>query len=126
MTVKHTKLYCISHRWCHHCISQNICCNDNNTYHLEKYFPIILCEFSCNGKTSITSGLLTCDPLLSFIVQYAAWNDEGTNLLLHIEQILHVCGSLLYNGYRVFPGGKEWPGHDTDPSPSSSAVVKKG
>jgi hypothetical protein len=25
--------------------------------------------------------------------------------------------SLLYNGYRVFPGGKEWPGHDADPSP---------
>jgi hypothetical protein len=25
--------------------------------------------------------------------------------------------SLLYNGYRVFPGGKEWPGRDADPSP---------
>jgi len=24
--------------------------------------------------------------------------------------------SLLYNGYRVFPGGKEWPGRDADPS----------
>jgi len=23
----------------------------------------------------------------------------------------------LYNGYRVFPGGKERPGHDADPSP---------
>jgi hypothetical protein len=34
------------------------------------------------------------------------------------------CGppSLLYNGYRVYPGGKEWPGHDADPSPPSSAV----
>jgi hypothetical protein len=30
--------------------------------------------------------------------------------------------SLLYNGYRVFPGGKERPGHDADPSPASSAV----
>jgi len=30
--------------------------------------------------------------------------------------------SLLYNGYRVFPGGEEWPGCDTDPSPPSSAV----
>ena len=29
------------------------------------------------------------------------------------------CGppSLLYNGYRVFPGGKERPGRDADPSP---------
>jgi len=32
--------------------------------------------------------------------------------------------SLLYNGYRVFPGGKERPRRDADPSPSS-AVVKK-
>jgi len=31
--------------------------------------------------------------------------------------------SLLYNGYRVFPGGKLRPGRDTDPSPPSSAVV---
>ena len=33
--------------------------------------------------------------------------------------------SLLYNGYRVFPGGKERPGRDADPSPPSSVVVKK-
>jgi len=24
---------------------------------------------------------------------------------------------LVYNGYWVFPSGKEWPGRDTDPSP---------
>ena len=29
------------------------------------------------------------------------------------------------NGYRVFPGGKERPGRDADPSPPSSAVVMK-
>ena len=33
--------------------------------------------------------------------------------------------SLLYNGYRIFPGCKERPERDTDPSPPSSAVVKK-
>ena len=33
--------------------------------------------------------------------------------------------SILYNGYRVFPGGKERPGRDTHPSPSSNAVVMK-
>ena len=33
--------------------------------------------------------------------------------------------SLLYNGYRVFPGGKERPGRDADPSSPSSVVVKK-
>ena len=30
--------------------------------------------------------------------------------------------SLLYNGYQVFPGSKERPGRDADPSPTSSAV----
>ena len=34
--------------------------------------------------------------------------------------------SLLYNGHRVFPGGKERPGRDADPSPPSNAVVMKG
>ena len=33
--------------------------------------------------------------------------------------------SLLYSVYRVFPGGKERPGRDADPSPPSSAAVKK-
>ena len=33
--------------------------------------------------------------------------------------------SLLYNVYRVFPGVKEQPGRDADPSPPSNAVVKK-
>jgi len=33
--------------------------------------------------------------------------------------------SLLYNGYRDFPGGKERPGRYADPSTSFSAVVKK-
>ena len=34
--------------------------------------------------------------------------------------------NLLYNGYRVFPGGKGRPGREADPSPPSSAVVMKG
>jgi hypothetical protein len=31
--------------------------------------------------------------------------------------------SLLYNGYRLFPGGIKRPGRDADPSPPSSAEV---
>ena len=31
----------------------------------------------------------------------------------------------MHNGYQVFPGGKERPGRDADPSPPSSAVVMK-
>jgi len=33
--------------------------------------------------------------------------------------------SLPYNGYRFFPGGKQRPRRDADPSPPSSAVVIK-
>jgi hypothetical protein len=33
--------------------------------------------------------------------------------------------SLMYNGYRVFPGGKERPERDADPSSFSSAMVMK-
>jgi hypothetical protein len=32
---------------------------------------------------------------------------------------------LLYNGYRVIPGGKERPGRYADPSTPSSIVVMK-
>jgi hypothetical protein len=34
--------------------------------------------------------------------------------------------SLLYNGYRVFPGGKVQLGRAADHSPASNAAVKKG
>ena len=34
--------------------------------------------------------------------------------------------SPLYDGYRVFPGGKVLPGRAADHSPPSSAVVMKG
>jgi len=34
---------------------------------------------------------------------------------------IYSCPKTLNNGYRVFPGGKERPGRDADPSPRSSA-----
>jgi hypothetical protein len=33
--------------------------------------------------------------------------------------------SLMYNGHRIFPEGKERTGRDADPSPPSSVVVMK-
>ena len=48
-------------------------------------------------------------------------------------EIFHTCPDrpwgpaiFLHVGYRVFPGGKERPGRDADPTPPSSAVVMKG
>ena len=35
----------------------------------------------------------------------------------HLSRLSWGPPSLLYNGYRVFPGGKEQPGRDADPSP---------
>ena len=38
--------------------------------------------------------------------------------------IVHIDSpSLLYDGYRVFPGGKVWPGRAADHSPPSSVAV---
>jgi len=56
----------------------------------------------------------------------------GSGIESRWSEIFHACPdrpwgppSLLYNGYRVFPGGKERPGRNADPSPPSSAVVKE-
>ena len=55
------------------------------------------------------------------------WTVRGSNP--GEGEILRTCPdrpwgppSLLYNGYRIFPGGKERSGRDADPSPPSSAI----
>jgi len=60
-----------------------------------------------------------------------AWTVRGSNP--GGDEILRTCTDRpwgpptpLYNGYRIFPGGTNRPGRDADPSPPSSAVVKKG
>jgi len=49
---------------------------------------------------------------------------DGPGIESRWGEIFRICPdrlwsppSLLYNGYRVFPGGKERPGRDADPSP---------
>jgi len=58
------------------------------------------------------------------------WTVRGSNP--GVGEIFRTCQdrpwgppSLLNNGYRLFPGGKERPGRDADPSPPSSVVVIK-
>jgi len=60
-----------------------------------------------------------------------AYGLDGPGIESRWGQIFHtspdwpwVPPSLLYNGYRVFPGGKVLPGCDADPSPLSSAEVE--
>jgi hypothetical protein len=57
---------------------------------------------------------------------------DGLGIESQLGEIFSTCPdwpwgltSLLYNGYRVFPGGKERPGLNADPSPPSSAVDMK-
>ena len=53
-------------------------------------------------------------------------NPSGDEIFRTCPDRPWVPPSLLYNGYRVFPGGKERPGSDADPSSPSSAVAMKG
>ena len=75
--------------------------------------------------------LLKVGQVIQFVQQLATgWTVRGSNP--GGDQIFRTCPDrtwrqpiLLYNGYRVFPTGKDRPGRDTDPSPPSSVVVKK-
>jgi hypothetical protein len=65
------------------------------------------------------------------ILTGTGWTVRGSNP--GGVEIFHTCPdrpcgppSLLYNGYRAFPGGKKLPGRDADSSSPSSAVVMKG
>jgi len=71
----------------------------------------------------------TCGP--SSVVGIAtAYGLDGPGIKSRWGEIFRTCPdrpwgppSLLYNGYRVYPGGKVRPGRDADPSPPSSAEV---
>ena len=82
---------------------------------------------------------ILCTNFIVFIVfnnpsrfLYALWSFSNSLKMINIDRSMsELCTSpdrpwnppsLLYNGYRVFPGGKERPGRDADPSPPSSAV----
>ena len=67
--------------------------------------------------------------------RYSDWLQAGRSAHRNpgVGEIFRTCpdrpwgqSSLLYNGYRDFPGRKERPGRDADYSPPSIAVVKKG
>ena len=70
------------------------------------------------------------ESLVSIVTRYG-WAVQGSNpggseIFRTLPDRPWGPPSLLYNGYRVFPEGKERPGRDADHSPPSSAVVMKG
>ena len=67
---------------------------------------------------------------LAFYFNFYAYGLDGPGIESRWGEIFRTCPdrpwgppSLLYNGYRVFPGGKVLPGRDDDPLPPSSAEV---
>ena len=52
------------------------------------------------------------------------WNPVGGEIFPTCPDRPWNPPGLLYNGYRVLPGGKQRPGRDAGLSPPSSAVVK--
>jgi len=53
------------------------------------------------------------------------WNPGGVEIFRTCSDRASGPLSLLYNGYRVFPGDKEQPGRDAYHSPPSITAVKK-
>jgi hypothetical protein len=79
-------------------------------------------------QTFIHDPNITCGPdsLVGIVTGYG-WTVRGSNP--GGSEIFRTCPdrpwgppNLLYNMYRVFPGGQDRPGRDADSSPTSSAV----
>jgi hypothetical protein len=67
-----------------------------------------------------------CDEFwVNLILLHSGYEIHSSNTLLWNIAPLLLLHVLLYNKYRFFPGGKERPGRDSDPSPPSSAAVMK-
>jgi hypothetical protein len=77
---------------------------------------------------------LSCNSVINytdFSARLMGYGLDGPGIESRWGEIFRTCPdrpwgppSLLYNGYRVFPEGKERPGRDADPSPPSSERVE--
>ena len=87
--------------------------------------------FKIQGKSFINKSMYICTCGPGSVVGIAtAYGLNGPGIESRWGEIFRTCPdrprgppSLLYSGYRVFPGGKVLPGRDADPSPPSSAEV---
>ena len=90
------------------------------------------CYLYANHEINLTVLPQTCG-LVSSVGIATGYGLDGLGIEFRCGgEIFHICPnrcwsppSFLYNGCRIFPGGKERSGSDTDPSPPSSAVVTK-
>jgi len=85
-------------------------CEDGDRFFSETYWVFFSSDDGYCPKCQ--SSLLKCGPGSSVgIVTGQGSNPDGCEIFRTSPP------SLLYNGYRVFPGGKEWPGRNADSSP---------
>jgi len=101
---------------CTFCHVRNFAC-----YLTPRQVRTILRSYKINRGSDSSVGIATGYELDGPVIE-SRW---GARLSAPVQTGPEAPPSLLYNGYRVFPGGKERPGHDADPSPPSSAVVKE-
>ena len=97
--------------------------NVHMMYVIARVYEWLLCmlrrsESTLNGTVWFTR-IHPCD---TFVFENVPTEIHRSNLLKGERRIYERYMGKLYNGYRVFPGGKERPGREADPSPPSSAV----
>jgi hypothetical protein len=86
-------------------------------------------HYKCKRLLDVPLGSMDRDSSVGIATGYGLdvprSNSGGSEILRTFPDRPWGPPSLLYNGYRVFPGGKKRPGRDADPSPPSSAVGHK-
>ena len=101
-----------------------------NSLHVSSIRVLIIRRFNCiNTISGIRMSHYVGDrPVCKFGRNWAVCgsNPGGDEIFRTCPDRLWGPSSLLYDGYRAFPGGKQRPGRDADPSPPSSAVAMKG
>jgi len=128
-----------------HCKSKSgLNSNNNNNNNKNQFCVLILCskrknicnapwaQLICNN-TRFVSLFMVCSGPGSAVGIATSYGLDGPWIKSRWGgEIFRTCPdrpwgppSLLYNGYQVFPGGKERPGRNADPLPLSSAVVMK-
>jgi hypothetical protein len=139
---------CVRHRTCPivlGCVSWSVgdlaCGRDSFASHVEICRCLQLRDYGNKGKISpkthvmltyskkFSPNIIVVGRVAQCVYRLATgWTVRGSNP--GGGEIFRTCPdrpwgppSLLYNGYRVFLGGRKRPGSDADPSPPSSAEV---
>ena len=96
---------------------------------LSSYCPkIVFAQFLDSVSFVACSEFFVLPKRIKMFAQYhfTVHGHQPSNVSIGGKGKVHPCTgppSFLYNGYRIFPGGKERPGRDADPSTPHSFLV---